>query len=91
MALSGVQRGTLPVRPRCITEDLWELERVIEVPGGSRDLAIWSPRGTRVCPSLGPTIAEEGDAAGQGQAADDDDSASEPTEEAPPPAPEDAQ
>jgi hypothetical protein len=91
MALSGVQQGTLPVRPRCITEDLWELERVIQVPGGSRDLAIWAPRGIEVCPALGPPNFEERDAPAQGEAAGDDDSASEATQEATPPAPEDAQ
>ncbi len=58
MAMSGVQRGTLPVRPRCITADRWDLERVIEVPGGRRDLAIWSPKGTRACPTLGRTLGE---------------------------------
>jgi hypothetical protein len=52
LALSGVQRGTLPVRPRCIGEERWQLERVIEVPGGVRDLAVWSPRDRQSCSGL---------------------------------------
>ena len=52
LALSGVPRGTLPTRPRCIEEDRWHLERVLEVPGGVRDLAIWSPLGTEACSAL---------------------------------------
>ena len=52
LALSGVRRGTLPTRPRCIGADLWKLERVIEVPGGLRDLAIWAPHDRPVCSAL---------------------------------------
>jgi len=83
MALSGVLRGTIPVRPRCIGEDLWDLERVIEVVGGARDLAIWSPKGTRVCPALGPTFAELRSAGEPGaDNTGDDDSAANPDDPA---------
>jgi len=61
LALSGVWKGTLPVRPRCIDEKGWELERVIEVPGGVRDLAIWSPVDTQSCSGLDVELGKKED------------------------------
>jgi len=61
LALSGVWKDTLPVRPRCIDEDSWQLERVLEVPGGVRDLAIWAPIGTKACTGLDVELDKEED------------------------------
>jgi hypothetical protein len=54
LAMSGVVRGHLPRRPRCIDEGEWELERILEVPLSRWDVAIWAPVGASVCPALGP-------------------------------------
>lgn len=52
MALSGVRRGGPPRRPACLAEEAWQLEGVVALASGSRDVAIWAPRGQLVCPAL---------------------------------------
>ena len=39
----------------------WQLERVIEVPGGVRDLAIWSPVDTQSCSGLDVELGKKED------------------------------
>jgi len=52
MALTGVRRGTPPLRPSCLSDEVWHLEGVVALAAGPRDVAIWAPREQQACPAL---------------------------------------
>jgi len=52
VALSAVRPGSEPRRPRCISEQGWQLEGLVKPVEAGRSVAVWSRRGQIVCDGL---------------------------------------